>query len=176
MKTYLSFLFIVLLLSCTKSIYHVASVQSEQVKPVATDFVFENEELRLVYNFWEPGGRLRFLLFNKTDKPLYIDWTKSILVRNDVKTLYGQLPPLPKRGYVDTVRYTYQTMLAQPYRITHGPIRSPKFPRRPMLPLPTSPFSRSCCTPKPKKKYLPTQRKILHYGLVSSWSTPSIKP
>ena len=118
MKTRLPLLFLVLLLSCTKSIYHVATVQSRSVKPIESDFVFENDELRVVYNLWEPGGRMRFLLFNKTDKPLYVDWSKSFFVRNGTKTLYSQLPPLPKRASADTVRYTYQNLTAEPYRAT----------------------------------------------------------
>ncbi len=118
MMKLLALVFLLLLSGCTKSIYRVASVQSEQVKSLATDYVYEDKDLRVVYNLWELGGRMRFLLFNKTDKPIYIDWMKSALVRNSVKTLYSQLPPLAKRSNTDTVRYTYQTMRAEPYRTT----------------------------------------------------------
>ncbi len=119
MKKSLPLLFPVLLLaSCTNSIYHVASVQSEQVKLIYRDFVVENEHLKVVYNLWEEGGRMRFLLFNKTDQPLYIDWSKSVLLRNDSLTSYSQLPPLAKHATADTVHYFYQNLLAQPYRGT----------------------------------------------------------
>ena len=118
MKKLLSLLLPVLLISCTKPLYHVASVQSEQVKRIEDDFVFENDELRVVYNLWEPGGRMRFLLFNKTDNPLYVDWSKSFFIRNDTKTRYSQLPSLGKQAYADTVVYTYQHIRAEPYRTT----------------------------------------------------------
>lgn len=118
MKRLVSLLSVVLLSSCTKSIYHVASVQSEQVKSIENDFLFENEDLKVVYNLWEPGGRMRFLVYNKTDQPLYIDWSKSFLGRNDTKMLYSQLPPFTKKEYIDTVRYVYRNAFVEPYRIT----------------------------------------------------------
>lgn len=117
-KLLLPFVFLVLLSGCTKSIYHVATVLSEQVKMVDKDFVFDNEHLKVVYNLWEPGGRMRFLLFNKTEQPLYIDWGKSKLMRNDTAVSYSQLPPLPKRAFADTVRYVYRSGYVEPYRMT----------------------------------------------------------
>ncbi|GAB3960713.1 hypothetical protein GCM10028805_58520 [Spirosoma harenae] len=78
MKIPLSLLSLMLLTSCTNSFYHVSTLESEQVNLVDKDFVFENEHLKLVYNFWEEGGRMRFLVFNKTDQPLYIDWSKVL--------------------------------------------------------------------------------------------------
>jgi hypothetical protein len=111
-------LLLVLLVGCTNSFYHVATVQSDQVKAVGKDFVFENDDLKVVYNFWEKGGRMRFLLFNKTDKPIYIDWSKSFLVRNDSKTPYSQLPVFSGRAFKDTVRYIYQNSHVEPYRMS----------------------------------------------------------
>ncbi|GAB4038232.1 hypothetical protein [Spirosoma jeollabukense] len=118
MKKLLSLLSLGLLLSCTNAIYHVATVKSEQVKLIENDFTVENEHLRAVYNLWEAGGRMRFMLFNKTDQPLYIDWSKSFFVRNGNKTSYSQLATLPGKAPADTVRYFYQNMRAEPYRTT----------------------------------------------------------
>jgi hypothetical protein len=120
MKNFFSLLFLGLLCSCSNSFYHVASVHSEQVKRIDRDFAVEDEHLKVVYNLWEEGGRMRFLLFNKTDQPLYIDWSKSVLMRNDNTIPYTQLPP-PAEGAeaaADTVRYFYQHLPAEPYRRT----------------------------------------------------------
>jgi hypothetical protein len=117
MKQLLCILVALLCVNCTKSIYHVASVESDQVKLVENDFVYENEHLAVIYNFWEEGGRMRFLLHNKTDQPIYIDWSKSSVERNGVKTIYSQLPE-PQRRFADTVRYTYRTEKVEPYRLT----------------------------------------------------------
>lgn len=115
MMKWLSFLCLVLQFSCTNSIYHVASVQSEQVRLINRDFVYENDCLKVIYNLWEPGGRMRFLVFNKTDQPLYIDWSKSFLELNGTKTAYSQLP---KGTTTDTVHYVYQNTFVEPYRVT----------------------------------------------------------
>ena len=108
--------FVLLLASCTNAIYHVSSVQSEQVKLMGGDFAFENEHLKGMYNLWEPGGRMRFLLFNKTNQPIYIDWSKSFMMRNDSIIRYNQLPAPSKEGVADTVKYIYNNTFIEPYR------------------------------------------------------------
>jgi hypothetical protein len=114
----LSFLLLVTLLSCTKDIYHVSSLQSEQVTVQGHDYVYENDHLRVVYNFWDKGGRMRFLLYNKTSKPLYIDWEASHLIRNSNTIQYSQLPPLPQNTRVDPVLYTDRDLTQSPYLMT----------------------------------------------------------
>lgn len=130
MKNLVSLLSLVLLCSCTNSIYHVSSLQSEQVQVVGKDFVFENEHLKVIYNFWEKGGRMRFLLFNKTDQPLYIDWSKSALSHNGVKTLYTQLPTLPKRRATDSFQYAYRDTILIPFEATARANRLARIPAR----------------------------------------------
>lgn len=152
MKKPLSLLLLVLLLSCTKSIYHVASVQSEQVKPVGNDFVFENEHLNVVYNLWEAGGRMRFLVYNKTDQPLYINWSKSFMVRNGTKTGYTQLPPLPKRALADTVHYVYRNAIMEPYRMTARANRLAEIPSRTYVAIADFPIQQLVLHPKTKEK------------------------
>ncbi|MBC7568874.1 MAG: hypothetical protein H7319_03955 [Spirosoma sp.] len=107
-----------LLISCTHSIYHVATLQSEQVKPIGKDFMYENEHLKVIYNLWAEDGRMRYLLFNKTEQPLYIDWTKSFLARNRTKTGYSQLPPHSRKNLPDTLQYVYLNNRIVPYQLT----------------------------------------------------------
>lgn len=152
MKKLLSLLFLVLLLSCTNSIYHVASLRSEQVKPVENDFVFENEHLRVVYNLWEEGGRMRFLVYNKTDQPLYIDWSKSFMVRNGTKTKYTQLPPLPKRVSADTVHYVYRNAIMEPYRMTARADRLAEIPSQTYVAIADFPIQQVVLNAKTKEK------------------------
>ena len=153
MKKLLPLLPLVLLLaSCTKSIYHVATVQSEQVKLVDKDFVFENEHLKVVYNLWEPGGRMRFLLFNKTDQPIYIDWEKSQLIRNDTTLSYSQLPPLPKRAYADTVRYVYRSGYVEPYRMTARANRLAEIPSQTFVAIADFPIQQAVLHQKTNQK------------------------
>lgn len=44
--------------------------------------VFENDTLSVTYNFWAEKGLLSFAVFNKMDKPLYIDWKRSSFIVN----------------------------------------------------------------------------------------------
>lgn len=52
--------------------------------------VFENEEVRVVYNLWANGGTMSFMIANKTDAPLYIDWGKSHLIHNGLSYDYWE--------------------------------------------------------------------------------------
>ncbi|GAB3893300.1 hypothetical protein GCM10028803_07280 [Larkinella knui] len=154
MKKLLSLLILVLLLSCNNSFYHVATVQSEQVKPIDNNFVFENEHLKVVYNLWEKGGRMRFLLFNKTDLPIYLDWSKSFMVRNGTQTLYSQLPAFTKRAYVDTVHYQYQQLDILPYRLTARSNQITELPSRIYVAIADFPIQQTVVNAKTKEKVI----------------------
>jgi hypothetical protein len=50
--------------------------------------VYENNDIKVIYNFWGNGGHISFRITNKTDQPLYIDWTQSHLIYNGVSYDY----------------------------------------------------------------------------------------
>lgn len=49
---------------------------------------FENDTVSIIYNFWAENGQLSFTFTNKSDRPVYIDWKKSVLFINNVKIPY----------------------------------------------------------------------------------------
>lgn len=51
-------------------------------------YVFENDSLKITYDFWADKGLMKFSIYNKTNKPLYIDWKKSAYIDNKVKLSY----------------------------------------------------------------------------------------
>jgi len=51
-------------------------------------YVYENDSLRITYNFWADKGLMTFYVLNKLDKPIYIDWKKSSYIDNSVKLNY----------------------------------------------------------------------------------------
>jgi hypothetical protein len=51
-------------------------------------WVFENDTLKITYNFWAPRGILSFTVFNKLNEPIYIDWKKCSFVRKTEKLDY----------------------------------------------------------------------------------------
>jgi hypothetical protein len=92
LKTYFHFVFGICLVltftSCRKTIYQVLETSSDDVKMQNSQLVFEDAALKLTYDFWSNSGQVKFLLYNKTDKPLFIDWDKSHLVYNGISYEY----------------------------------------------------------------------------------------
>lgn len=78
----------VFLLTSCSTIYQVLETSSPDAKLENDSYVYENSDLRLNYNFWASGGRISFLITNKTDDPIYLDWNKSHLIYNGISYEY----------------------------------------------------------------------------------------
>jgi hypothetical protein len=46
------------------------------------DLVWENDTVRLSYSFHGKNGPMKLSIYNKTGKPLFIDWKRSALIRD----------------------------------------------------------------------------------------------
>ena len=57
-------------------------------KTPAKDGVSENEDLRINYDLWGEHGMMYFTIYNKSKKPVYIDWKKSVFIHNQWKNDY----------------------------------------------------------------------------------------
>ena len=51
-------------------------------------YEFENEDVKITYSFWEENGIMGFKIYNKTSKPIYIDWKKSSMIYNERQNPY----------------------------------------------------------------------------------------
>jgi hypothetical protein len=80
-------LVILSLLSCTPR-YQVWETQTSNLKEIDNHWAFENSEVVITYYFWEKNGVMAFSIYNKTDKPIYVDWKKSSLIHNGNKFDY----------------------------------------------------------------------------------------
>ena len=76
--------FAVLTTSCKMQLYTVES----DLKQVDSAYVFENDTIRITYNFWYRGGKMNFTIYNKLDVPLFIDWKNSSFIIDDVPSPY----------------------------------------------------------------------------------------
>ena len=77
----LSLIIIVSLGSCAS--YQYVTLNSDQMpKNQRKELTWESDTLRVSYNFSGAGGPVTLKIFNKTDKPLYIDWNRSAIVRD----------------------------------------------------------------------------------------------
>ncbi len=73
---------LVTLVSCV-NYYQLYKINPEASLKTEKQFiVYENDTLSVTYNFWAEKGVLSFAIFNKTNKPLYIDWKKSSYILN----------------------------------------------------------------------------------------------
>lgn len=69
--------FSLLISACRTSIYQVYEVSSPNLHCTDSTVVFENDSVKVLYNFWENQGRVLFAVQNKLDKAIEIDWGKS---------------------------------------------------------------------------------------------------
>lgn len=50
--------------------------------------IFENEDIKIIYDFWSMNGSMNFNIYNKTDSGIFIDWKKSAFIVNDIAISY----------------------------------------------------------------------------------------
>lgn len=51
------------------------------------NLVFENDSVKIIYDIWAHQGILSFSIYNKMNRPLYIDWKKCSYILNNSKKL-----------------------------------------------------------------------------------------
>ena len=87
-STYLMIFFSsILLTSCVS--YKIGTISSNS-KELNNNFVFENDTIRISYNFWGKNGLASFDIYNKLNVPIYLDWKKSAFIPNDKMMSYWQ--------------------------------------------------------------------------------------
>jgi hypothetical protein len=82
------FMLLAVLSGC--SIKYLQYYRTESANTTKTDnnFIYENDSIRITYSFWSNGGVMSFNIFNKLDKPLYIDWKRSSFIIDSNNVYY----------------------------------------------------------------------------------------
>lgn len=70
------------LTSCKQLYYQVYDVKSDALKQEDNSLVYENNDLKVMYNLWGENGSVGFILQNKTDKDLFVDMDKTFFIFN----------------------------------------------------------------------------------------------
>ncbi len=70
--------------------YRVVTLDSHNVAQKGDYFFYENDTISVRYDFWYERGLVGFTISNKLNKPLYIDWKKSVLFVNNTSFPYWQ--------------------------------------------------------------------------------------
>jgi hypothetical protein len=73
---------------CNKEFIQIFETDASNSTRVNDFFVFENDTVRITYNFWFTKGVMSFQVFNKLDKPIYINWKNSSFIHNGNKLNY----------------------------------------------------------------------------------------
>ena len=82
-RTLLAIFLISLSISSFAKFSQVISISAnDSIKKVDGFYQYENKDLIIRYSFWGENGIMGFMIFNKSDKPIYIDWKKSAMIYN----------------------------------------------------------------------------------------------
>lgn len=91
MRKILPILFFVVTISSCGPTRYVQLLKTQNTSEIAVHdytYIYENDTVKITYDFWHEHGVLLFSVYNKLSIPLYIDWRKSSYVRNSVKLDY----------------------------------------------------------------------------------------
>jgi hypothetical protein len=81
LKIFVGIASIVLFSSCLA--YQHVRLTSNAPLTNESEFMVENDSIRIIYSFLGKGGQIHLQIFNKLNKPLTVDWSKSALIKND---------------------------------------------------------------------------------------------
>jgi len=71
-------IFSFLLFGCSK--HQFVFVEGQQDYSYTNDFVIENDSVTIRYDFSGPNIPVNIKIFNKSQKPIYVDWKKSVAI------------------------------------------------------------------------------------------------
>lgn len=70
--------------SCSTTMYQIYTASSDDVHAKENYLLQQTNSIDIVYDLWSYGGNPGFAVYNKTDKTIYVDLTKSFFVCNGV--------------------------------------------------------------------------------------------
>lgn len=88
MKQFLILILLIFFISCDSYVQVFETNTNNLNLKKDNNYIFENDSVRITYNFWADKGTMSFAVFNKLKKPLYIDWKKSSFISNTIKINY----------------------------------------------------------------------------------------
>jgi len=92
--------------SCSPKLAHLYETKAMSSSK-NQESLFENDTVKIIYSFWSENGSYSFSVYNKLNIPLYIDWKKSSLVKNNDKLNYWSDEILTKSSSKRNSAYSY---------------------------------------------------------------------
>lgn len=138
-QTILFFISLYCLFSCKTA--QVIKMQSNNAHIEDKVLVFENDSVKVIYDFWHNKGIVGFAIYNKLNIPIYVDWKRCSYIVNgkkldywadveQTKTVavyggYSYRGPLLAPGYVANAGVgTSSSIKTKPEKITFIPPKS----------------------------------------------------
>ena len=113
-KIVLSLILSSVLVGCSPVYMQLFKTDSQNIPHTEHTYNYENDTVKITYSFWADEGIMAFSIFNKSDKPLYIDWKKSNYISNSNKFNYWEDIEYTKGASVG-MGYMYQKTLYKPF-------------------------------------------------------------
>src|SRR5690242_14548817 len=104
MKKYIPLFFIPFVLFSCNRFQYVTVNSTDARKNENSQFVVDNDSLRLSYDFNGKNGPVNIIVQNKMTRPMYIDWKNSALTIND-STISYMPSDIQFDGYISNYRY-----------------------------------------------------------------------
>jgi hypothetical protein len=84
---------------------------SNNLKVINDNYVFENDTIKVTYSFWAEDGVMAFIIENKLDIPIYIDWKKSAFISTKNKfSYYSENEVTDTKGVGASAMYLYRNV------------------------------------------------------------------
>lgn len=77
--------------SCKSTYYQVYDVgYDNSMKMQDNSIVYENDDCKVLYNLWSDGGFVKFAIYNKTDKDIFVNMAQTFFTLNGLANEYYQ--------------------------------------------------------------------------------------
>ncbi len=97
---------VIVFFSCTTKFVEVYKTGTTSpnitIQKDSSYYLYENDTLKIAYYFWEKSGIFSFTVYNKLDRPLYIDWKKANYFTNGNKQEYWNDATISKSKSLST--------------------------------------------------------------------------
>lgn len=123
--TFVFILLVISLLGCSKKRVQYFITSAPALHSSGDTYIFENDTVAVEYSFWANKGIMSFAVYNKLDKPIYIDWKKSSLILNGLKLNYwsDDINTSVKTSTISASTQTpfiYNGPIIRPFAISYG--------------------------------------------------------
>lgn len=89
--------------SCKGTYYQVYDCgYDDDIKMQDNSLVYENEDCKILYNLWSEDGNVKFAMYNKTDKDIFVNMSQTFFTRNGLANEYYKGRTYTEQSFLQT--------------------------------------------------------------------------